>query len=285
LHAVAGAPLTPAAARMATDLDEAAKELALQVKAAVANKDDEELGRLFETGGLAWETSSVLGCMVADGFLERGKPDEAVAVLTVLGQRFPRAIRPKQLRALALARRGGKDSLREAQAILGVLYQKGEHDPETLGIYARTWMDRYTASGDIMDLRQSRDMYALAFELARDDSYTGVNAAAKSVMLGGPEDLEKGRVLAARVQEIVGTTAVAGDYWRSATVAEVQLLQGNYELAARLYSAAVAGAPAKVGNHASTWKQACRLMDALEPDASNRALVRQAFAHLPDCGA
>jgi hypothetical protein len=50
-------------------------------------------------------------------------------------------------------------------------------------------MDRYDASGDLADLRQPRDLYAEAFEAARDDYYTGINAAAKSVLLGSPEDL------------------------------------------------------------------------------------------------
>jgi hypothetical protein len=59
-----------------------------------------------------------------------------------------------------------------AQDIIGVLYESGERDPETLGIYGRTWMDRYDASGDLADLRQARDLYPEAFEAAQDDYYT-----------------------------------------------------------------------------------------------------------------
>jgi hypothetical protein len=33
-------------------------------------------------------------------------------------------------------------------------------------------MDRYDASGDLNDLRQSRDLYVEAFEAAQDDYYT-----------------------------------------------------------------------------------------------------------------
>jgi hypothetical protein len=66
---------------------------------------------------------------------------------------FPMAIRPKQLHALALARRGEGDDLMKAQEILGSLYELGERDPETLGIYARAWMDRYEKSGDVEDLK------------------------------------------------------------------------------------------------------------------------------------
>jgi hypothetical protein len=93
-----------------------------------------------------------------------GKNEDAIRMLEQLEQKFPRAIRPQQLRALALARRGNNDDLRQAQRILGALVEAGEKDPETLGIYARTWMDRYGRSLDRSDLEQSRDLYAQAFE-------------------------------------------------------------------------------------------------------------------------
>jgi hypothetical protein len=134
-------------------------------------------------------------------------------MLDTLEKDFPRAIRPKQLCALALARRaqrrrkagdaGYEKYLMAAQDIVGVLYESGERDPETLGIYGRTWMDRYDASGDLADLRQSRDLYAEAFETAQDDYYTGINAAAKSVLLGSPEELDKGATYARRVRASV----------------------------------------------------------------------------------
>ncbi len=64
---------------------------------------------------------------------------------------------------------------------------------------------------------------------------------------------------------------------------EVFLLMKNYAEAARLYRAAVAMARAETGSHESTWKQACRLMQKLNPTAEERAVVRAAFSHLPDC--
>lgn len=81
-------------------------------------------------------------------------------------------------------------------------------------------MDRYEADHDDPSLRESRDLYAQAFDGARDDYYTGINAAAKSVFLGTPADLEKAHEYAARVLEIVGTNAWLGDYWKTATVAD-----------------------------------------------------------------
>jgi hypothetical protein len=110
-----------------------------------------------------------------------------------------------------------------------------------------------------------------------------VNAAAKSVFLGTPADLELAHDLAARVQGLVGTARVPGDYWKTATVAEVQLIRGNYAEAAARYVDALAIAPEEIGSHGTTWKQACRLMAALGPSDSDRARVRQVFKHLPEC--
>jgi tetratricopeptide (TPR) repeat protein len=203
-------------------------------------------------------------------------------MLEKMEQWFPKAIRPKQLRALALARRGKNNDLLTAQDILGELYQMEERDPETLGIYARTWMDRYSKSGDVSDLKQSRDLYAEAFKGACDDYYTGINAAAKSVFLGSEEDLKQAAEYAQQVQQIVGKEPHHENYWITATVGEVLLIQKKYKEAGRIYEAAVAMARAETGSHKSTWKQACRLMEKLQPPADERAMILKAFEHLPD---
>ena len=283
LHSVVGLPLSGDAAHFAAAQDETAKEFTANVKSAVRNGATGQLRKLFEAGGPAWETSSALGCTVVEGLIKLGEYQAALEVLPELEQRFPRAIRPKQLRALALARRGQEGDLEGAQQVLGGLYERGEKDPESLGIYARTWMDRYEKSKDALDLRQSRDLYAEAFESAKDDYYTGVNAAAKGVFLGTPADIDRGRESARSVQQLVGVAALPGDYWKTATVAEVHLMLGNYEQAAAIYGAAVAMARKERGSHETTWRQACRLMATLAPPAQDRERIRQAFSHLPDC--
>jgi tetratricopeptide (TPR) repeat protein len=281
LHAVVGLPLSETALRVAEEQDEAAKTFTAMIKASVRNGDAAQLKQLFDANGLAWETPA-LGSAVAQGLIDLGKPEAAIEILDALERRFARAIRPKQLRALALTRRNKPGDLEAAQTILGTLYELGERDPETLGIYGSTWMKRYERSGNAMDLRQSRDYYAEAFEAAPDDFYTGINAAAKSILLGTPDELQRGRELADRVEQIVGTKAVANNYWKSATVAEVQLLKSNFKAAGDLYAAAVAMARSEHDSHKSTWQQARLLMAALGPDAPDRELIRQAFAHLPD---
>jgi hypothetical protein len=131
---------------------------------------------------------------------------------------FPKALRPKQLRGLALARSG---QTMKAQVVLEKLYAAGEIDPETLGILARTWTDRYNQSGDQLFLLKSRDLYRQAFEACPTDCYTGINAASKSLLAGEKETAAQ---IAARVQKVVGDKPVGNDYWMIATAAEVQLL-------------------------------------------------------------
>lgn len=283
LHAIVGKPLSEEAARFANEQDEEALVAAARIGAAIKNKYPERLVQLFEEGGLPWRTSAALGCKAAEGLTKLDRNNQAIEMLEKIEQSFPKAIRPKQLRALALARRGLDNDLMIAQEILGELYQQGERDPETLGIYGRTWMDRYKQSGDVNDLKQSRDLYAEAFNQAEDDYYTGINAAAKSVFLGSEEDLGKANEYAQRVQAIVGTTLSPGNYWMTATVAEVFLIQEKYEEAGRLYEAAVATARTEVGSHKTTWTQACRLMEKLQPSMEARAFIRKPFEHLPDC--
>ncbi len=283
LHGLVGQALSREAADFALKLDQAARQAADDVNAAIFNRDPDCLVELFKTGGLAWQTSAALACKAAEGLIKLKRNDDAISMLETIEKQFPRAIRPKQLHALALARRGAGDDLKTAQRMLGALYQNGERDPETLGIYARTWMDRYNKSKDPSDLQQSRDLYAEAFQRAPDDYYTGINAAAKSALLGTPDDVALGAKLADQVQKIVGTEPVQGDYWKTATVGEVFLLMKNYADAARLYKAAVSMARAETGSHESTWKQACLEMKQLNPTADERSLVRAAFSHLPDC--
>jgi tetratricopeptide (TPR) repeat protein len=284
LHGIAGVSLSDQAARFASAQDEAAKQAASKITAAIETGRQERLASLFQEDGLPWRVSAALGCKAAEGLTKLGRNDEALAMLKQLEAQFPKAIRPKQLRALALARRATKtkntDDLDEAQEILAELYAAKERDPETLGIYGRTWMDRYELDQEEASLRKSRDLYAEAFDAARDDYYTGINAAAKSVFLGTPSELEKANEYATRVLDIVGTKPWPGDYWKTATVAEALLMQRNYSQAAELYRTAIAMSPKETGSHDTSWTQARRLMAKLGATAEEQELVRQVFGRV-----
>ncbi len=282
LHAISGVPLSNEAVHFANEQDELSKEQVIKVNAAIKLGNAAKLVQLSEQDILPWKTSSALGCRAANGLIKMKRYDDAIAILEKVEKQFKKALRPQQLKALALARRGGDGDLDNAMEILAELHEKNHLDPETMGIFGRTWMDRYDKTKDINDLLQSRDLYAEGFEKAPDDYYTGINAAAKSVFIGTDDDLQKAADYAARVQQITGVEAVKDDYWKTATIAEVFLIQKKYKEAGAMYEKAVAMARMERGSHETSWLQAKRLMEKLKPTEEERAFVRKAFGHLPE---
>ena len=273
LHGINGDPLPPAAVRLAADVDEELKTARAQIKAARTNGFMNRLETLGESTGLAWQTSPALSCEVADAMIGLGNNPTALKLLRKLQQQCPRAVRPKQLEGLALARNKDWEG---AQTLLGELYASGELDPETLGIYARTWMDRYKVSKDSVHLQKSRDLYCQAFKAAPEDYYTGINAASKSLFLG---ERDVAAELAKKVEGLVGVKPVEQDYWKTATVAEVQLLQSAYNNAAKLYGQAISIQPEAHGSHQSTRTQAILILEAMKAAPEVQSRVLAAFDH------
>jgi len=271
MYGLVDQPLSEAAVRFAQKVDEETKSALLQIAAAAEIGNAARLHALGTCRTLAWLTSPVLACRAAETLIGLGERDMALAVLSAARAKFPKSIRPKQLEALALARAGRSS---DAQLILAELYAAGHRDPESMGIFARTWMDRYKTSGSPRHLEKSRDLYVEAFSLAPSDYYTGINAASKSVLLG---DLATATAVAEKVQALVGTALVNGDYWKTATVAEVQLIKQDYGKAAKLYRSAVTIDPEAKDNHASTLGQARLLMEKLSTPPNHRAAIEAAF--------
>jgi predicted Zn-dependent protease len=274
LHGLAGKPLPEKAVRLAAEVDEEVKRARSAIQAARLDGDADRLVELSRSQHLAWSNSPMLGCAVADALVALKRNDKAIELSSNLCKAFPKTLRPRQLQGLAFARKG---DWRKAQAILGELYSAGEIDPETLGIYARTWMDRYNLTKDRRYLLKSRDLYRQAFETASKDFYTGINAATKSLLL---DEQQTAQQLAQRIEQLVGTKAVPGKYWETATIAEVQLLQGHFAQAAELYEAAVVAAPEEIGSHQTTYNQALLILDHLNASENERNRVLQSFAHL-----
>ena len=145
LYGLQGKPLPPEALKLAAQVDEEVKKALAAIRAAKQNGDVEKLVELGKNESMAWNTSPQLFSEVAEALIALKKEEAALAVLDRTEQLFPRSLRPRQLRGLALAR---LKKWKEAQQILGELYEAGERDPETLGIYARTWMNRYQETGE-----------------------------------------------------------------------------------------------------------------------------------------
>jgi len=271
LYGISGDPLPADAIALAEQIDEATQDDLLTIRSARAAGDTAILLQLCSSDSVAWKSSPALPCEAAEALIALECYAPALEVLAGVKTTFPRALRPQQLTGLALARKG---DWQQAQILLGRLYVAGEIDPETLGIYGRTWMDRYNQTKDRLHLLRARDLYRQAFEAAPKDYYTGINAAAKSLLLG---ERDTAKQLASRVEKIVGAIAAPNDYWRTATIAEVQLLQGNYEPAAALYQSAIGSAPLERGSHESTWQEASRLLDCLAASPEQKALIRNAL--------
>jgi internalin A len=280
LYAITNKQLSNEALRFITELDENSKDEAAKVSAAITNNSPERLQQLFEKGDGVWRVSATLGCKAAEGLIKLKRYDEALNILEQVEKHFQRSLRPKQLKALAYARRGDRGDLELAQEILGQMYAKNQLDAESLGIYGRTWMDRYRISGKIDDLRQSRDLYVEAFEKNPDDYYAGINAASKSVLLGTENDLKRGAEYAKNVEILTGNDPVKGDYWKTATIAELFLLQKKYKEAGEMYSNSIAMARSEIGSHESTYMQARQLMEKLNPTNAEREIIETVFVNV-----
>jgi len=260
-------------ARLVLEIDEQTKDLINQVEAARLNGDAAQLVELADVDALAVSATPLILCHVAESLIGLKEEQLGLGVLATARETFPKAVRPVQLEGLAHRRLG---DYQQAQRVLGPLYAAGHRDPETMGMYAATWAQRYEEEEDINLLRRSQQLYEEAFELEPTSSYVGVNAAAKAALLG---DAEKARALAERVgalEEV--SSATSGDsYWEIATHAEVRLLEGAYERAAELYAAAVAGSPTAKGNHGTTLEQLSKLIDALGVPAEQARQLRAPF--------
>jgi tetratricopeptide (TPR) repeat protein len=271
LHGLHGTGLSPDAARVAAEYEEAVQRALVKVGAARRNGDADRLLALAQSDADEWTTTAMLPCKVVQALIELNRPADARPLLDALVTRFPRSVRPQQLLGLALARQG---EWRAAQQVLGELYELGAKDAETLSLLAQTWRDRFVESGDMLHLRRARNLYAEAFESTPSDFSTGVNTAEDSVILDEPTVAD---TVAAAVEKLVGVVRHPNNYRATAAVAVVQLIRRRFADAAKLYAAAVEDDPEGKGNHEITRSQARRLMDKLGPSVEERAAIEKAF--------
>ena len=176
LYGLQGQALAPEAVKLAAKVDEQMQDGLLSVKAYCAAGDADGLVALTATNDMAWTSSSMLVCAVAEGLIAMKRISEALSVLDRLEQEFPRAVRPKQLRAGAGAERSDHESATRArQAVCGRANRPGNAWHPRQG----TWMDQFNQTGEKVFLLKSRDLYRQAFEGTPNNYYTGINAASE----------------------------------------------------------------------------------------------------------
>jgi tetratricopeptide (TPR) repeat protein len=267
-----GKPLSDEAAREIQAVDVATTALVKEIRAARSGGNLEVLRRIGADGGTALTTTSVPWGVLVESLIEMGAHPEALEAVARARAQFPQALRLQQLEALALRRSG---RIEDAQLILNRLYDDKHRDPETVGILAATWMQRYKKDPRRLFLEKSQALYAEAFSLSLDSYYNGINAASKAALLGR---VDVARDLAIRVLPLVENHEDGRDYWATATHAEARLLAGEYERAARIYRAAVVAHPTEAGSIGSTKVQATDLLDKLGAEPADRAKVLDAFS-------
>jgi tetratricopeptide (TPR) repeat protein len=259
--------------------DDKARTLAADIdrEASQAFKGIKQMLDFPAAPSLAWESLPALGTRLAEVLNSAARYQQAISVLNEVGKRFTPTLRSRQLSGVAYRRLG---DIKGALQIMRAIYKDGHRDPETLGIYASAYMDLYDRDGDRKCLELSRKIYGKAFEGSPADSYTGINAASKSIFLG--EDIARDRLK--KVWEAIREERRGGkaDYWLYSTAGEAQLIEKNYRKAARWYYKAVIKSPADIGSQLSTWLQARRLMDKLHTEEPDRAVIWHPLQHVTD---
>jgi tetratricopeptide (TPR) repeat protein len=271
-----GVPLDANAVVMAEQVDEEAKRSLTAIKGAVeAGNADRllQIGTSAQPGVLASPTPLVAAIQ---GLIRMGKYEDARTVLAQARTYFPESIRVKQLEGLALRR---LKRYQEAIDVLSELKAAGHQDPETLGILGAAWDGLYQESGKKIHLRKSRGLYRTAFQSDPKDSYTGLNAAAKSLFLGEAAEAAN---LAGQVLPLVQHAIDGDDFWPACTLAELHLLQRNLEAARTQYQAVIDKHPTAKGDLAGVRQQAARICAALALTPEETSRLLSPFALLDD---
>lgn len=270
LFGLVGRPFSEQALRDVLEVDQATRRARIQLVAAREIADAAGIVTMAEAQATAWLATPHLYGLAAEILIALGNIDDALRVLDVSAHCFPGTVRLRQMRGLALRRKG---DILGAQRVLAELHAEGHRDPETMGMYAATWKKRHDGDGDRRWLAKSRDLYLEAFRGAPDNAYVGVNAASLSTVLG---DVVLGAELAGQVEPLV-RGASDTEYWDKATEAEVYLLQRRLDDAERAYRAAARACPTLVGNFQTSIEQVERLAGPLALTDAEVARLKKAF--------
>jgi predicted Zn-dependent protease len=210
----------------------------------------------------------------AQGLIRLGKYEGARTVLKRALLLFPQSVRGRQLEGLVLRRLG---KYQDAVDVLSELKAAGHQDPETLGILAAARDGLFRETGNVLHLRNARELYRTAFKGDPKDYYTGINAASKSLFLG---DRAEAARLAAEVLPLVEKANDEKDLWLACTLGEVYLLQGRVDDAAAQYQKVVDNYPNAAGDLRGTGEQAERICSALGLSSQDSAKVMAPFKML-----
>ena len=183
-----GKPLGPGAVGRVVMFDKSIKEELVSLRAMARTELFDRMLARVESNDPAYMMSATLSGVAIDLLIRGKRYPEAIQAVEVALKRFPNSLRLQQLHGLALRRAGKLD---EAAYALNLLLEKGHRDTETLGILAAVWADLWEQRKESHDasaardaLENSRNLYKEGFSKVPTDTYTGINAASKSALLG-----------------------------------------------------------------------------------------------------
>src|SRR5665213_1382552 len=182
---------------------------------------------------------------VLTAYRDAGAFDELIA----LAERVPEALRRgnatvNQLHAFALNRRNAGTDRDRAIAVLEALVAVEGPSPETAGLMARIFKDRFVAAraADPFlaagDLQQAIEWYRRGFLADPREHYPGVNLCTLLTIDGGADALaELQRTLPAVVFAVGRLGGIAStDYWVVASAFELAVLGNDWPMATRALS-------------------------------------------------
>lgn len=203
------------------------------------------------------EVSPEARLQMAETLIGLARPDQALDVLE-----SAKSVRARQLRALALDKRGLPEDLESAIEILLRLYREDRDDgsrAETGGLLAGRYKRLGRNQSNDVLLEKAFGIYLETWESTRD-TYPGINAAALALELGRRD--ESRRLAQDVLTELEGLDRSQTSPWHYATFGEAHLLladpteEGALETARHWYGLAVRSDPNAVQSIAVMRQQA-----------------------------
>ncbi len=279
-----GSPPSPEAVARIVEFEDSTREELARIRARARVNSFDQILKSAQSDDSTYSTTSTVFCVAIDQLIRGGKHNEAIEAAKLGRERFPKATRPRQLLGLALRRAGRLD---EAAEQLGLLYEDGHRDNETLGIFAAVWADLWAqrkgngqSNGARDALEFSRNLYEEGFRADPSNTYTGINAASKSALLG---EREKAGKLAQKVLDQLDAAKEkrsgkpSSDYWERVTEPEALMITGQWERAIELFHSARIAHQHEAGSIRSTATQVERLLGVLDAPEEARVRLAQEF--------
>jgi len=208
---------------------------------------------------------------IGERALQQGKPLLAYDILEEALKLHPRSPRLRQLQALALLRGGATE---RANAVLAALDRESDADEETLGLLGRTYKDLGLRAADsavrIAELGRAHDAYTRAYRLT-GGHWSGINAATLAFVIGRRETaIELAREVRERcLTKLRGEEQDCKDqYWLLATLGEAALILAEWSEAEDWYGRAAEVGRDRLGDLASTRRNARLLLEHMDAGAS-----------------